>query len=63
VDQLLQRLRRSSEQLGLPEGSPGRLQSLAQFLNVLRVGDRNEILRLSDPAPFLHESLHWFMGR
>ena len=63
VDQLLQRLRRSSEQLGLPEGSPGRLQSLAEFMNVLRVGDRNEVLRLNDPAPFLHESLHWFMGR
>lgn len=63
VDQLLLRLRRSSAQLGLPEGAPGRLQSLAEFMNVLRAGDRNEILRLDDPAPFLHESLHWFMGR
>ncbi len=37
--------------------------SLAEFMNVFRVGDRNEVLRLDDPAPFLHESLHWFMGR
>ncbi len=63
VDQLLQRLRRSSEQLGLPQGSPGRLRALAEFMNVFRVGDRNEILRLDDPAPFLHESRHWFLGR
>lgn len=63
VDQLLLRLRRSSEELGLPDGAPGRLQSLAEFMNVLRAGDRNEILRLDDPRPFLHESLHWFMGR
>jgi len=63
VDQLLQRLRRSREQLGLPTGSPGRLQSLLEFLNVFRAGDRNEILRLDDPLPFLHESLRWFRGR
>ena len=32
-------------------------------MNVLRAGDRNEILRFDDPVPFLHESLHWFLGR
>jgi predicted ATP-grasp superfamily ATP-dependent carboligase len=63
VDQLLLRLRRSSEELGLPPGSPGRLQALGEFMNVLRAGDRNEILRFDDPVPFLHESLHWFLGR
>jgi predicted ATP-grasp superfamily ATP-dependent carboligase len=63
VDQLLQRLRRPPAELGLPEGAPGRLQSVAEFMNLLRVGDRNEVLRLDDPAPFLHESLHWFLHR
>ena len=44
-------------------GRRARLQSLAEFMNVLRAGDRNEILRFDDPVPFLHESLHWFLGR
>lgn len=63
VDQLLLRLRRSTDELGLPAGSPGRLHALAEFMNFLRVGDRNEVLRLDDPAPFLHESLQWIRGR
>lgn len=63
VDQLLLRLRRTNEELGLPSGSPGRLQATAEFMNFLRAGDRNEVLRLDDPAPFLHESLHWVLRR
>lgn len=63
VDQLLLRLRYSGAELGLPEGSPGRLMALAEFMNVFRAGDRNEVLRVDDPVPFLHESLHWFMPR
>jgi predicted ATP-grasp superfamily ATP-dependent carboligase len=63
VDQWLLRLRRSNEELGLPTGSPGRLQATAEFMNFLRVGDRNEVLRLDDPAPFLHESLQWVLRR
>jgi predicted ATP-grasp superfamily ATP-dependent carboligase len=47
VDQLLLRLRRSSEQLGLPEGSPGRLRS-GGVQNV-PAGDHNEVLRFDDP--------------
>ncbi len=62
VDQLLSRLRHSDAELGLPAGSPGRLMALAEFMNVFRAGDRFEVLRLDDPAPFLHESLHWFIG-
>ena len=63
VDQLLLRLRHSGADLGLPPGSPGRLMALAEFMNAFRAGDRNEVLRLDDPAPFLHESLHWFLPR
>ena len=63
VDQLLIRLRYSAADQGLPEGSPGRLMALAEFMNLFRAGDRNEIFRLDDPVPFLHESLHWFMPR
>ena len=59
VDQLLARLRHSSARLNLPPGEPGRLGSLARFLLLWRPGDRNEILRLDDPRPFLRESAQW----
>jgi len=62
VDHLLARLRRSPEDLALPPGSPGRWRALADFLTVRRA-DRNEILRRSDPGPFLHETGQWLRGR
>ncbi len=62
VDQLLLRLRHSATDLGLPAGAPGRLHALREFLTLFRRGDRGEVLRLDDPAPFFHESLHWFTG-
>jgi predicted ATP-grasp superfamily ATP-dependent carboligase len=63
IDQLLMRLRRSNAELGLPAGAPGRLQATAEFLNFVRPGDRNEVLRFDDPMPFLHETLHWELRR
>jgi hypothetical protein len=32
---------------------------LLDFLRVWRPGDRNEILRLTDPMPFVRETLGW----
>jgi predicted ATP-grasp superfamily ATP-dependent carboligase len=59
VDHLLTRLRRSAADLGLPPGAPSRGQVLLDFLRVWRPGDRNEILRLTDPMPFVRETLGW----
>jgi predicted ATP-grasp superfamily ATP-dependent carboligase len=63
VDSLLLRLRRSPASLALLPGEPGRLRHLIQFLKLWRPGDRNEILRLDDPMPFLHETREWLHGR
>ena len=63
VDHLLARLRRSDEELALPPGSPGRLRAVLDFLAGLGPGSRNEILRISDPRPFIRESLDWVRGR
>ncbi len=63
VDQLLARLRRSDADLALPPDAPSRLGAVLDFLRLWRPGDRNEILRLGDPEPFLRESLLWLRGR
>lgn len=63
VDHLVARLRRSPAALALPPGAPGRGRALLDFLTLWRPGDRNEILRVSDPAPFVRESLDWVRGR
>jgi hypothetical protein len=59
LDHLLIRLRRSRTELHLPAGSPGRLRALGSFLVPWRRGERLEVLRLSDPAPFVREVSHW----
>jgi hypothetical protein len=63
VDYLLARLRRSDAELSLPPGSPSRWQSLLTSGLIWRPGDRLEVLRLGDPAPFLLESWRWFRGQ
>ena len=60
VDHLLARLRRSPAELGLPPDAPSRGRVVRDFLRLWRPGDRSEILRASDPAPFLRETLDWF---
>jgi hypothetical protein len=62
VDHLLARLRHSPAQLGLPPGAPSRWQAARDFARLWRPGDRNEVLRLSDPWPFVRETLDW-LGR
>jgi predicted ATP-grasp superfamily ATP-dependent carboligase len=60
VDYLLARLRRSNARLSLPPGSPGRLRSVLKALLPWRPGDRLEVLRVSDPGPFLRETAQYF---
>jgi hypothetical protein len=59
VDHLLARLRRSNEQLSLPDGSPSRWQATRNFLT-RHPNDIGEIRRRDDIRPFLRESLQWF---
>lgn len=60
VDHLLARVRRSNAALSLPPAAPSRWQSFWASGLVWRPGDRLEVLRASDPAPFLLETWRWF---
>jgi biotin carboxylase len=62
VDHLIARLRRSAAALALPPGAPSRWRALRDFLVLWRPGDRSEILRLTDPWPFVRETLDWVRG-
>lgn len=57
VDHLLIRLRRSRAALRLPADAPGRAKAFLQFLTHLPGRDRLEVFRLSDPLPFVGETL------
>ena len=59
VDYLLTRIRRSNAELSLPPDAPGRWKSLRESGLVWLPGDRLEVLRAGDPAPFLLESWRW----
>ncbi|HEU4564085.1 MAG TPA: ATP-grasp domain-containing protein, partial [Gemmatimonadaceae bacterium] len=63
VDHLIARLRRSSAELALPPGAPGRWRAALDVLTPWRPGDRLEVLRLGDPAPFFRETLDWLHRR
>jgi len=62
VDHLIARLRWSLEDLGLPHPPPGRWAALLDFLP-WRPGQRDDVLRLNDPRPFLRESAAWVRHR
>lgn len=59
VDQLLTRLRRSPEALALPPDAPTRWQAVREFCRIGGRHDHNEVLRLTDPMPFVRESINW----
>ena len=59
VDQLLMRLFRSREALHLPASLSGRGRAILEFLWDFRPGIRQEVLRLSDPRPFVTEAGAW----
>lgn len=58
-DHLLLRLRKSRAELALGADTPGRLRALGSFLVPWRPGDRWEVLRPSDPRPFVRETRVW----
>ena len=62
VNHLLARLRKPREELALPADSPSLRSTVIDMLRWRR-GDRLEVLRLSDPAPFWRETLDWFRRR
>lgn len=59
LDHLLIRLFKSNSRLNLPPGSKSRIATLVDFLKFYQPGMRNEILKLSDPGPFLRELREW----
>ena len=63
VDHVLVRLFRSEAALSLPPGFQSRWGTLRDFFTLWRPGDRNEVLRLDDPAPFIRETIEWIHRR
>ncbi len=63
IDHVMAMFRRSRTALALPPDAPGRVATLGAFLVLWRPGDRNEVLRLSDPLPFLGETVDWILRR
>lgn len=63
VDQMVARLRHSGRALALPPDDPGTAVTLRRFLRLWWPGDRNEVFRWSDPAPFFRETAQWGFAR
>jgi predicted ATP-grasp superfamily ATP-dependent carboligase len=63
VDYLLARLRRSDEELHLPPNEPSRTRAFLSIIRPWIPGERWEVLRPSDPKPFLRELALWVRGR
>jgi predicted ATP-grasp superfamily ATP-dependent carboligase len=62
VDSLLTVMIRSRASLNLPPNHPGRLRTLWDFCKFGGKNQRDEILRLDDPRPWLLETRRWFLG-
>lgn len=65
VDHFLARLREDPDDGGPPldPALGGRLRAFFSLVRPWRSGDRSEILRLSDPRPFVRETRDWLAGR
>lgn len=61
IDHLIARLTRSRAALELGDDAPSAAEALLDFLILWRRGDRSEVFRWSDPAPFLEESRTWLV--
>jgi len=64
VDHLVARFRRSARELALPPDAPGRGRAVVDFLrSAASPASRGEVFRLSDPRPFLRETIGWLARR
>lgn len=63
ADHLIARLRHSRERLALPPNAPGRGRALLQFFAASVSGACNEVFRMSDPMPGIHETINWFRSQ
>jgi predicted ATP-grasp superfamily ATP-dependent carboligase len=59
VDHTLAVLRSPASDLALPPGAPGRMRTVLSVLRFRPGRDRFDVLRASDPRPFLRESRAW----
>ena len=62
ANHLLARVRKSRAELALPPDAPSLGHTVLDMCKIRR-RDRLEVLRLSDPAPFLRETIDWFRRR
>lgn len=62
ANHLWARLRKSSAELALPPGAPTTWQTIRDVLRWRR-GDKLEVLRATDPGPFVRETIDWFRRR
>lgn len=63
VDHLLARVKQSSGRSELLRDESNRWRAVKDFLVLWRPGDRNEVLRLDDPRPFVRETIQWLKGQ
>lgn len=63
LDALLMRLFKNEAELHLPPRYPGKLASLVQFANPWQKNTYNEVFRLSDLKPGLHEMQRWLCSQ
>jgi predicted ATP-grasp superfamily ATP-dependent carboligase len=65
LDQLIRRLARPRKTLNVPPSFPGRGRAILEFLWDFRPGVHLEVLKISDPRPFLVEAGAWLraLGR
>ncbi|MCP9442476.1 MAG: ATP-grasp domain-containing protein [Nitrospira sp.] len=63
LDSLLMRLLKSETELHLPPGYPGKIDSILRFLSSWGQDIQNEVFRISDLKPGLHEIKRWLLSR
>jgi predicted ATP-grasp superfamily ATP-dependent carboligase len=63
VDALLAILFKTGNKLNLPEGHPGRVRTLIDFLHMNESNTRYEVLDKDDMKPWLHETRCWLFSR
>jgi hypothetical protein len=60
VDHLMMVMLKSRKALRLPQGHPGRLKSLYEFMKFYKPRMKYDVLRIRDIRPFSHELALWF---